>query len=109
MKQLDIQNFETNMKQFYLEHEFEKTPLLEGYLLLKYPRDMREPMNQKSFNDYARLVFIQIDPKEIQKAVSAATNIIINMVLPYCKSSNNKQQRIRRMRLPSAGTHTFFL
>jgi len=46
MKQLDIKNFDANMEQFYLDHEFEKTPLLEGFLQLQYPRDMRAPMDQ---------------------------------------------------------------
>ena len=90
MKQLDIQNFETNMKQFYLEHEFEKTPLLEGYLLLKYPRDMRQPMDQKAFNDYAKLVFTHIDPKEVHRSISATTNLIVNTVLPYSKKRDHE-------------------
>ncbi len=86
MKQLDIQNFESNIEQFYLDHEFEKTPLLEGYLQLQYPRDMREPMDQKAFNDYAKPVFIHIDPKEVHRSISIATNLIVNTVLPYCKN-----------------------
>ncbi len=85
MKQLDTQNFESNMKQFYLDHDFEKTPLLEGYLQLQYPRDMRQPMDQKAFNDYAKLVFTHIDPKEVQRSISIATNLIVNTVLPYSK------------------------
>lgn len=85
MKQLDIQNFDANMEQFYLDYEFERTPLLEGFLQLQYPRDMREPMDQKAFNDYARLVFIHIDPKEVQRSISATTNLIVNTVLPYSK------------------------
>lgn len=82
MKQLDIQNFETNMAQFYLDHRFEKTPLLEGYLQLYYPRDMRKPMDQTIFNDCARQVFVQVSPEEVQRAISTATHIIVNMVLP---------------------------
>lgn len=86
MKQLDIQNFESNMKQFYLDHKFEKTPLLEGYLQLYYPRDMREPMDQTAFNDYARLVFTHVSPERVEKAISTATNLIVNTVLPYSKN-----------------------
>ena len=78
------------MEQFYREHDFEKTPVLEGFLQLQYPRDMRQPMDQKAFNDYAELVFIHIDPKEVQKTVSTATNIIINMVLPYSKKKDHE-------------------
>ena len=90
MKQLDIQNFESNMEQFYLEHDFEKTPLLEGFLQLKYPRDMRQPMDQKAFNDYAKLVFIHIDPKEVHRSISIATNLIVNTVLPYSKKRDHE-------------------
>ena len=86
MKQLDIQNFDANMEQFYLDHRFEKTPLLEGYLQLQYPRDMREPMDQKAFNDYARLVFTQVSPEEVKKTISTATNLIVNTVLPHSKN-----------------------
>lgn len=85
MKQLDIKNFDANMHQFYLDCEVDRQPLLEGYLQLQYPRDMHQPMDQKAFNDYAKLVFIHIDPKEVQKTVSTATNIIINMALPHIK------------------------
>ncbi len=92
MKQLDIQNFESNMEQFYLEHRFEKTPLLEGFLQLQYPRDMRAPMNQKAFNDYAKLVFTHIDPKEVHRSISATTNLIVNTVLPYCKNYCKKER-----------------
>ena len=86
MKQLDIQNFDTNMQQFYLDHRFEKTPLLEGYLQLQYPRDMREPMDQTAFNDYARLVFTQVSPEEVHRSISTATNLIVNTVLPHSKN-----------------------
>lgn len=86
MKQLDIQNFESNMEQFYREHDFEKTPLLEGFLQLKYPRDMREPMDQTAFNDYARQVFSHVDPKEVHMSISTATNLIVNTFLPYSKN-----------------------
>ena len=85
MKQLDIKNFDANMEQFYLDHEFEKTPVLEAFLQLQYPRDMRASMDQTAFNDYAKLVFTHIDPKEVHRSISATTNLIVNTVLPYCK------------------------
>ena len=90
MKQLDVQNFDANMEQFYLDHEFEKTPVLEGFLQLQYPRDMRQPMDQKAFNDYAKLVFTHIDPKEVHRSISATTNLIVNTVLPYSKKRDHE-------------------
>lgn len=42
-------------------------------------------VDQKAFNDYAKLVFIHIDPKEVHRSISIATNLIVNTVLPYCK------------------------
>ena len=90
MKQIDIKNFDANMEQFYLEHDFEKTPLLEGFLQLQYPRDMRQPMDQKAFNDYAKLVFIYIDPNEVHRSISVATNLIVNTVLPYSKKRDHE-------------------
>ena len=78
------------MEQFYREHEFEKTPLLESFLQLQYPRDMRQPMDQKAFNDYAKLVFVHVDPKEVQRSISIASNLIVNTVLPYSKRRDHE-------------------
>jgi hypothetical protein len=87
MKQLDVQNFEANIKKFYLDHdELEITPLLEGYLQLQYPLGLRQPMDQKTFNDYAELVFSHVDPKEVQRSISIASNLLVNTVLPHCKN-----------------------
>jgi len=87
MKQRDAQNFEANIKKFYLDHdEFEITPLLEGYLHLQYPLGLAQPMDQKAFNEYAVLVFRHVDPKEVQRSIAIATNILVNIVLPYCKN-----------------------
>lgn len=89
MNQLDVQNFEANIKQFYLDHEFNQTPLLEGFLQLQYPKGLRQPMDQKAFNASAKLVFSHVDPKEVRRSIAIATNLIINTVLPYCKNLKN--------------------
>ena len=91
MKQLDIKNFDANMHQFYLDCGVDRQPILEGYLQLQYPRDMRQPMDQKAFNDYAKLVFVHVGPKEVQRSISIASNLIVNTVLPYSKGAINNE------------------
>jgi|LakMenEpi03Aug12_release.lakeMendotaPanAssembly.Ray.scaffolds.fasta_scaffold2071213_1 hypothetical protein len=87
MKQRDITNFETNLELFYLRWNYAKVPILEAYLLLKYPKDLMEPMEQEVFDAGAKKIFASSGEEimRMQKAISIAAHVITDMVLPAAK------------------------